>query len=197
MQGVSTPQVATQQRELKRGFHTVRDVKQPGSGFESLTDEDEPDGPVTPLSAEQAQALRARWGKAVSPWRLWLGQSGVMVLCGLVAWLVTGQFSVVLSALYGGLVVVLPNVLLVRGMTRGARTVVASALSFLFWEALKVGSSVAMLVLAPRAVPHLSWPALLISMVVCLKVSWVLLVCLHPRGDLRRVRTHQVLRPKK
>jgi ATP synthase protein I len=132
---------------------------------------------LTPLSAEQAQLVRRKLGSQPSPWRLWWLQSGLMVLCGLVAWAATRQFSVALSALYGGLVVVLPNVLLVRGMTRKARTVVASALSFLFWETLKVGCSVAMLVLASRAVPHLSWPALLISLVLCLKVSWVLLVC--------------------
>ncbi len=101
-----------------------------------------------------------------------------MLLCGFVAWMVTGHFSVALSALYGGLVVVLPNVLLVRGMTKPARTAVASVVSFLFWEALKVGSSVVMLVLAPQAVPHLSWPALLLGLVVCLKAGWLWFLCM-------------------
>jgi ATP synthase protein I len=171
---------------LRRAFNTLRDAKNTDSEFESfanVTDE-----PFKPLTTEQAQLLRLQLGAVASPWRLWFGQSGVMFLCGLVAWLLTERFSVVLSALYGGLVVVLPNVLLVRGMTRGARTVVASALSFLFWEALKVSSSVVMLVLAPRAVTHLSWPTLLLSMVVCLKLSWVLFLCLRPQGGLRRTR---------
>jgi ATP synthase protein I len=134
-----------------------QDAKNTASRFESLTDQPE-EALVPPLTADQAQALRGKLGSPLSPWRVWLIQSAVMVLCSLLAWLLTQQASMALSAFYGGLVVVLPHVLLIRGMTRGAQTVVASALSFLFWETLKVGSSVAMLILAPRAVPQLSWP---------------------------------------
>jgi ATP synthase protein I len=43
------------------------------------------------------------------------------------------------------------------------------------WEFLKIGASVAMLVLAPKVVPGLSWPALLVTLAVCIKVNWLAL----------------------
>lgn len=46
----------------------------------------------------------------------------------------------------------------------------------MFWEMLKIGVAVAMLVIATKAVPDLSWPALLVTMVVCIKVNWVALL---------------------
>jgi ATP synthase protein I len=50
------------------------------------------------------------------------------------------------------------------------------AMSFMLWEMVKIGVSVAMLMLAPRLVPDLSWPALLVGLVVCMKVYWVALL---------------------
>jgi len=41
------------------------------------------------------------------------------------------------------------------------------------WEAAKLGLTIAMLVLAPRLIPGLSWLVLLTSFVVTLKVYWV------------------------
>ena len=38
-----------------------------------------------------------------------------------------------------------------------------------------IAAAIAMLVIAARVVPHLSWPALLITMVVCMKVNWLAL----------------------
>jgi ATP synthase protein I len=167
-------------RALKVHSAAVKEMKQDAnqlgaSRSESFTD-DADEALAPPLTREQAQKLRLKLGHSISPWQLWMAQGVAMVLCGCVTWVLTKQFSVALSAFYGGLAVVLPHVLLVRGMTKRVQTVAASALSFLIWESLKVASSVAMLVLAPRAVPHLSWPALLIGMVVCMKVSWVLLL---------------------
>ena len=63
-----------------------------------------------------------------------------------------------------------------RGMTRGTRSAVGAAAGFMFWESLKVGVAIAMLVIAARVVPGLSWPALLVTMVVCIKVNWVALL---------------------
>jgi ATP synthase protein I len=53
---------------------------------------------------------------------------------------------------------------------------VAAAAGFMFWEMLKIGVAVAMLVIAARVVPDLSWPALLVTMVVCMKVNWLALL---------------------
>ena len=52
----------------------------------------------------------------------------------------------------------------------------AGAMAFMLWEMVKIGVSVAMLALAPRLVPALSWPALLVGLVVCMKVYWLALL---------------------
>jgi hypothetical protein len=52
----------------------------------------------------------------------------------------------------------------------------------MLWEFVKIAVSVAMLVLAPRLVQPLSWPALLVGLVLCMKVYWVALLW---RGALK------------
>ena len=52
----------------------------------------------------------------------------------------------------------------------------AAQVRFLMWAFVKLGVAAAMLAAAARVVPDLSWPALLVAMVVCLKVyAWALL----------------------
>jgi ATP synthase protein I len=46
----------------------------------------------------------------------------------------------------------------------------------MFWEMVKIGVAVALLAAAPRVVQGLSWPALLVAMVVCMKVNWLALL---------------------
>jgi ATP synthase protein I len=46
----------------------------------------------------------------------------------------------------------------------------------MFWEMVKIALTVTLLALAVKVVPHLSWPALLATMVVCMKVSWLALL---------------------
>jgi ATP synthase protein I len=103
-------------------------------------------------------------------------QAAAGLICVAVAWIITHQSSVAWSALYGAAAVVIPNVLLARGMTRRTRSPVALATGFMFWEMLKIGASIAMLVIAARVVPHLSWPALLLTMLVGMKVNWLALL---------------------
>jgi len=94
-------------------------------------------------------------------------------VCGAIAWLVTQRSGVAWSALYGAAAVVVPGALLARGMTRGTSSDPgAAAFGFMFWELVKIGVAVGMLLAAPRVVPDLSWPALLLAMVVCVKVNW-------------------------
>jgi ATP synthase protein I len=59
----------------------------------------------------------------------------------------------------------------------------AMATGFMFWEMLKIGVAVAMLAIAVRVVPNLNWPALLVTMVVCIKVNWVALLWRGRRAD--------------
>jgi ATP synthase protein I len=136
------------------------------SGAEDEADEP----PVRALTREEASALRARL-PMISPWRVIATQAVVGLVCVAVVGGVTQQGTAALSALFGVLAVVLPGSLLARGMTKKASSPVASAAGFLVWEMLKIGTAIAMLVIAARVVPQLSWPALLITMVVCLQVN--------------------------
>ena len=133
------------------------------------------DPPFKTLSREEAQALKAKLPQ-VSPWRVVAAQAVAGLLCVAITWLLTQRSGAAWSSLYGALAVVLPGALLARGMTRGTGSPVAAAAGFLFWEMLKIGVAIAMLVIAARVVPGLSWPVLLLTMVVCMKVNWVALL---------------------
>ncbi|WP_198301636.1 ATP synthase subunit I [Vitreoscilla filiformis] len=114
---------------------------------------------------------------SVSPWRVIAVQAAVgLVLAALVA-LMSGSAKMAWSALYGAATVVVPGALMARGMTSrlSSLTPAVSAVSVMLWEFGKIAVSVAMLMLAPKVVPDLSWPALLGTLVVCIKVYWVAL----------------------
>ena len=131
---------------------------------------------------EEAQAWRQN-NPPLSPWRVVAVQTVAGLLCCAVVWAFTQRSGAAWSALYGAAAVVLPSALLARGMTRGTRNPLAAATGFMFWEMLKIGVAVAMLVIASRVVPGLSWPALLVTMVVCIKVNWVALSWRGRRSD--------------
>jgi ATP synthase protein I len=92
--------------------------------------------------------------------------------------LLSGGQAVVLSALYGAATAVVPGALMARGMTSrlSSTSPGTSAVSFMLWEMMKIGVSVAMLMLAPKLVQPLSWPALLVALVLCIKVYWLALL---------------------
>ncbi len=130
-----------------------------------------------PLTREEAQALRDR-EPPVSPWRVIGLQAGVGAVAALLAGLATGRPEWGVSLLYGAATVVVPGALLARGMTSRLSSMSpgTGAVSFMLWEFVKIAVSVAMLMLAPRLVQHLSWPALLVGLVLCMKVYWVALL---------------------
>jgi len=129
-----------------------------------------------PLTAEQVVELRKRQ-PILSVWRV----VGVQVMLGLLlavlVWFVSGRMSAVYSALYGALAVIVPAALFARGLTSRVASVNAGAAAFGFflWEMVKIGLTVAMLFAAPRLVSDLSWPAMLVGLVVTMKVYWVAL----------------------
>ena len=86
------------------------------------------------------------------------------------------------SALYGAAVVVVPGAVLARGMSSRISSMSpgASAVSFMLWESVKIVVSVLMLMLAPKIVQPLSWPALLASLVVCMNVYLLALLWRRP-----------------
>ena len=132
--------------------------------------------PIQPLSRDQAQELINRQPR-VSPWRVVGWQAVVGVAVAMLAWAVSGQLNVMWSALYGAAAVVVPGALMARGMTSNFSSMNAgvSAVSFMVWEMVKIAVSVAMLIMATRVVESLSWPALLVALVICIKVYWVAL----------------------
>ncbi len=139
--------------------------------FEDAADE----RPFKPLTAEEAQQVRAGLA-SVSPWVVVLVQLIAGLVCVAIAFAWSGEAPVVWSALYGAMAVVVPNALMARGMTRRVTGAVSAAAGFMFWEMMKIGVAVALLVIAARVVPDLSWPALLLTMVVCIKVNWFALL---------------------
>lgn len=151
------------------------EVGVPATQGEPPTGRPVPDeAPIRRWTQNEAQAL-IRAQPSVSPWRVVATQVAVGFLCGALGWLLAGP-AAGWSALYGAAAAALPNALMARGMTRGAGNAAAAAVGFLFWEMLKIGAAIAMLVIAGRVVPHLSWPVLLVTMVVCMKVNWFALL---------------------
>lgn len=151
--------------------------RKPGSDPWADDTDEAAKAPFKRLSRDEAQVLMANNPHAVSPWRVIAVQIAVGVGVALVAGLVTARWDVVWSALYGAGVVVVPGALLARGMTSALTSVSpgASAIGFMFWEMVKIGVSVVLLVLATRIVQPLSWPALLVGLVACIKVYWLAL----------------------
>lgn len=142
-----------------------------GDGFDP-----DQDPPFKTLTREEALALR-REHPQVSPWVTVGVQALVGILCAAVTWAITQRSGAAWSALYGAATAVLPNALMARGMTRRTSSnPVAAAMGFMFWEMLKLALAVAMLFSAARVVPDLSWPALLVALVVCVKVNWLALL---------------------
>lgn len=129
-----------------------------------------------PLTAEQAQALRKQL-PLLSVWRVVLVQVLFGLLLAMIVWWVTARMSAVYSAMYGAMAVILPAALFARGLTSRAASVSAGAavFGFFLWEMVKIGLTVAMLFAAPRLVSDLSWPAMLVGLVVTMKVYWVAL----------------------
>jgi ATP synthase protein I len=130
--------------------------------------------PIRPLTAEEVQKLRLQQ-PLLSIWRVVLAQVVVGLAVAALTWLFTGRVSAAWSAAYGALSVVLPAALLARGLTSKTSSINSGAavFGFLLWEMVKIGLTVAMLFAATRLVKDLSWPAMLVGLVVTMKVYWV------------------------
>ena len=140
-------------------------------------DEDDRDSvPHKPLTADEAQALREQ-DPSVSAWQVLRWQVMVGVVLSLTVWLMTQNVGSAWSAGYGALTVVLPGALFARGLlSRVALSSPGAAVAgFFVWEVVKIGLTLAMLFAAPKLVPDLSWPVMLVGLVVTMKVYWVAL----------------------
>ena len=139
------------------------------------------DAEFKPLTAAQARELRVA-NPSLSPWWVVCVQGLVGCLAGLIAWLWTGRQTVGWSLGYGALAVIIPAALFARGLTRDMSALspqgraAGAVFGFFLWEMVKIALTVTMLFAAPRVVPDLSWPAMLVGLVVTMKVYWVALV---------------------
>ncbi len=126
-----------------------------------------------PLTAQEAQAWRKRHPQ-LSVWRLIAVQCVVALLAAVLGWWWAGA-AAGYSAGYGGLAIVLPNVVFARAVaTQPAHA--GSALARLFgWELVKLVLCVAMLAAAPRLLSDLHWLALLAGLIVVMKTYWLAL----------------------
>jgi len=139
------------------------------SGF----DETEPE--IVPLTPAQVAAVKAA-NPPISPWWVVLGQVVVGLLATGLAW---GFFDEVVakSVACGVAAVAVPAALFARGLTnRFAQANLGTAvMSFFLWELVKVVMTVGLLLAAHRWVTDLSWPAMLVGLVVTIKVYWLAL----------------------
>jgi len=136
----------------------------------------EEESPFKKLSALEAQRLREQ-NPSVSPWWVVAAQLVMGLVVALAAWALTGRQNVGWSAGYGALAVVIPAAIFARGLTGrlSSLNAGAAAVGFMVWEMVKIALTVAMLVAAPRLVEALSWPALLVGLVLTMKVYWLAL----------------------
>lgn len=136
-----------------------------------------------PLSREQVAQLGLD-RPAVSIWRvLWWQACAGLGLALLMAWF-DGSWG--WSALYGAAAVVVPGLVFARGLTGRLSSINAgtAVAGFFVWEFVKIGLTLAMLFAAPRLVEDLSWPALLVGLVVTMKVVWLSVWMQSRRGQV-------------
>ena len=131
---------------------------------------------VKTLSPAEAQAVREK-NPSLSPWVVLAGQSGAGVVVSLGAWMLTAETSAGWSALYGSMAVVVPGALFARGLMSKVSSInpAAAVTGFFLWEMVKIGLVLAMLFAAPKLITDLSWPAMLVGLVVTMKVVWLIL----------------------
>ena len=147
----------------------------PSAGYDDL-DQARDDEVIKPLSRSEAQALRVQ-NPTLSPWVVLAGQAGTGFLVAVAAWLLMGRANIGWSALYGAAAVVVPGALFARGLMSKVSSInpAAAVTGFFLWEMVKIGLVLAMLFAAPKLVPDLSWPAMLVGLVVTMKVVWLVL----------------------
>ncbi len=134
------------------------------------------DDVIKPLTRKEAQVLRQQ-NPAISPWVVLAGQAAGGILLAFAAWWVSGKSAVGWSALYGAMSVVIPGALFARGLMSKFSSInpAAAVTGFFLWEMVKIGLVLAMLFAAPKLVKDLSWPAMLVGLVVTMKVVWLVL----------------------
>lgn len=131
-------------------------------------------GSFKTLSAEEAQRLRLQQPQP-SLWSIFFLQISVALALVALTWLLTVENSTFWSVAYGTLSVILPSAVLMRGMAskNSYLNTVSAVVGFFVWELVKIGLTISMLSAAVWVVNDLSWPALLVGLILTMKVSWL------------------------
>lgn len=120
-----------------------------------------------PLTAEQARQWRLR-NPALCLWCVAVAQvlvgGGVALLSGMLG----GRPALGWSAAFGALAVIVPTVFFLYRARRLVPHAGSALLNLVVSELLKVLWVLILLLLAPRLVPSLSWPALLVGMLAAI-----------------------------
>jgi ATP synthase protein I len=133
-----------------------------------VSDEAAEDG-FKAMSAEEAQQWRQRNPSVSTLWVIGL-QVVAAVAVTVAAYGLSGRPAGI-SAAYGAMAVIVPAMVLARGLRRQsqARDPAAVFLSFVVWEATKVMLTVALLLAAPKLISAPNWLALVAGFVVTMK----------------------------
>lgn len=131
-----------------------------------------------PLTPEEARIFRLQHPQS-SAWRVVKWQAIACVVLTVLALALSAVTSMATSLAwsvgYGALTVVLPAAMFARGMTGKLASInpLSAFVGFFVWELVKLALTVAMLFAAPRLVPSLSWPGMLVGLVLTLQVYWM------------------------
>ncbi len=137
---------------------------------------------IRTLSKDEAAVVKAS-NPPLNPWRVVAWQLMASVMAGFLTFVFTQKWSVVCSVVWGGLSVVIPAAVFARGMMSKATLLNAGTATggFFLWELVKIGLTLAMLYAAPQVMARLgqdlSWPAMLVGLVVTMKAYWLALLC--------------------
>lgn len=153
------------------------------------------EGTTPQWTAEQAASWRLHH-PGMSLWLTVVAQVAVLVVVIGGATLASVRREITVSLLWGGLAAVMPAVLSVAGYRTTVRLLAGKSrsvraawglMSIVFWEAVKLVSSVGLLVLAPRWLSQVHWLSMVLMFVVVIKAYW--LAVLLVRWRERRARS--------
>ena len=111
----------------------------------------------------------------VSVWWVVLTQMSVGLMTVFVAWLLGAKFASMASLGYGSFCVVLPSIIFARGVTSkwSSLNPGAAVTGFFLWEFVKVAMTVVMMVMSQSLVDDLSWPMMMLGLIITMKVYWL------------------------
>lgn len=153
----------------------IASASEAGSSETQASDTDAVTEPeFKPLTAEEAQAWRLK-NRSISPWRIIAVQVGFGAVMVVLTWLLTDEPGLVASVAWGVVAVVIPAMVFARALSRQMRTgnPKVAMVGLFVWELVKIVLTVALLLVAPKMMPDLSWLALVASFVVTIKLYWL------------------------